>query len=74
MEFVQKTKIAPIFKRNNEGPYHAPQFKCTLFVGGETFAPRETFPRLRDVEHVVSKLALVYLPKHPPHWVSPPIF
>jgi len=67
MEFVQKTKIAaPIFKRDNEGSDHAPQFRCTVFVGGKTFTPGETFPRLRDAEHEASKLALGYLAKHPP--------
>lgn len=73
MEFIGKAQMAhPIFQVQNEGPDNA-EFRCTLFVGGKVFTLRETFCRLKDLEHQTSKLVLEstrqlnipYSPAHP---------
>jgi dsRNA-specific ribonuclease len=68
MEFIRKSQMEPpVFEVQNEGPDHAPEFWCTLFVGGKAFTPRETFRCLKESEHEASKLALEYLTgKYPP--------
>ncbi|XP_010557874.1 PREDICTED: uncharacterized protein LOC104826735 [Tarenaya hassleriana] len=51
----------PTFQVVNEGPPHAPEFRGTVLVNGESFASPNTFLQRRAAEQDAAKLALAHL-------------
>ncbi|XP_072994230.1 uncharacterized protein [Typha latifolia] len=58
-EYTQRSCIPmPIYQTVNEGHPHAPKFRSTVLVDGETFQSPRTFAHRKEAEQDVAKLAL----------------
>ncbi|OAY63692.1 Double-stranded RNA-binding protein 4 [Ananas comosus] len=58
-EYAQKSSIPlPQYQTVNEGYQHAPQFRATVYIGGEVFKSPHTFAHRKEAEQDVAKFAL----------------
>ncbi|KAL5761687.1 hypothetical protein ACOSP7_017951 [Xanthoceras sorbifolium] len=58
-EYTQRSLITlPLYQTINEGFQHAPEFRPTVMVDGETYISSNTFSHRKAVEQDVAKLAL----------------
>ncbi|KAG2666911.1 hypothetical protein I3843_15G084300 [Carya illinoinensis] len=58
-EYAQRSAISlPLYCTVNEGSQHAPQFRSTVTVDGETYTSPNTFSHRKAAEQDVAKLAL----------------
>ncbi|XP_038979196.1 uncharacterized protein LOC120109534 isoform X2 [Phoenix dactylifera] len=58
-EYAQRSSIPlPIYQTVNEGHPYASQFRSTVLIDGVTFMSSRTFPRRKEAEQDVAKLAL----------------
>ncbi|KAK3218426.1 hypothetical protein Dsin_012396 [Dipteronia sinensis] len=63
-EYAQRSSIAlPIYQTVNEGYQHAPRFRATVFVDGETYTSSNTYLHRKAAEQDVAKLALECISK-----------
>lgn len=58
-EYAQKHAMPiPLYQTVNEGFAHAPEFRATVVIDGETFRSRQTFAHRKEAEQDVAKIAL----------------
>ncbi|XP_050211118.1 double-stranded RNA-binding protein 4-like [Mercurialis annua] len=58
-EYTQKLNLAlPSYHTVNEGFQHAPKFKATVLVDGQTYESNSVFPQLKQAEQDAAKSAL----------------
>lgn len=70
-EFTQRAKIQfPIYQTINEGQMHAPKFRSTVLVDGNTYISSNTFSSRRAAELDVAKVALEGISKKINNWIS----
>ncbi|KAI9160167.1 hypothetical protein LWI28_005696 [Acer negundo] len=63
-EYAQRSSIAlPIYQTVNEGYQHAPRFRATVLVDGETYTSSNTYSHRKAAEQDVAKLALECISK-----------
>ncbi|KAL5743429.1 hypothetical protein ACOSQ2_026545 [Xanthoceras sorbifolium] len=63
-EYTQRSLIAlPVYQTINEGFQHAPKFRSTVMVDGETYTSSNTFSHRKAAEQDVAKLALECISK-----------
>ncbi|KAL5761686.1 hypothetical protein ACOSP7_017950 [Xanthoceras sorbifolium] len=73
-EYTQRNLITlPLNKTINEGFQHAPQFRSTVMVDGETYTSSHTFSHRKVAEQEVTKLALACISKKIKNEECPPI-
>lgn len=60
--YAQRKQIdLPVFTHKIEGPPHAPRFKSTVLVDGQSFDSPGFFCTLKEAEQVAAKVALMSL-------------
>ncbi|KAL5999352.1 HLA class II histocompatibility antigen, DR beta 4 chain [Asimina triloba] len=71
MQYMYKNQLQVLMQRKNlsppvygsicEGQPHAPRFKATVTVDGQTFESPDFFTTIREAEHAAAKIALASL-------------
>ncbi|KAL5826317.1 hypothetical protein ACOSQ4_018114 [Xanthoceras sorbifolium] len=73
-EYTQRSLSAlPLYQTINEGFQHAPEFRSTVMVDGETYTSSNTFSHRKAAEQDVAKLALECISKKIKNEECPPI-
>ncbi|XP_019056057.1 PREDICTED: double-stranded RNA-binding protein 1-like [Nelumbo nucifera] len=63
-EYAQKSAIPlPVYSSVNEGAPHAPKFRSTVLIDGETYTSFRTFSNRKAAEHDVAKVAYEHIQK-----------
>uniref|UniRef100_A0A1D1ZA59 Double-stranded RNA-binding protein 4 n=1 Tax=Anthurium amnicola TaxID=1678845 RepID=A0A1D1ZA59_9ARAE len=58
-QYAQRSALQlPVYQTVNEGSSHAPRFRSTVIVDGETFRSLQTFSNRKEAEQNVAKVAL----------------